>query len=78
MSSRSNSSLGGGLVRIEHNLDVIRCSDLIINLGPERGDQRGQIVVTGTPEEVAAHPTSHKGRYLKQVLAQHPPSQEAA
>jgi excinuclease ABC subunit A len=78
MSSRSNSSLGGGLVRIEHNLDVIRCSDLIINLGPEGGDQRGQIVVTGTPEEVAAHPTSHTGRYLKQVLAQHPPSQEAA
>jgi excinuclease ABC subunit A len=78
MSSRSNSSLGGGLVRIEHNLDVIRCSDLIINLGPEGGDQCGQIVVTGTPEEVAAHPTSHTGRYLKQVLAQHPPSQEAA
>jgi len=78
MSSRSNSSLGGGLVRIEHNLDVIRCSNLIINLGPEGGDQCGQIVVTGTPEEVAAHPTSHTGRYLKQVLAQHPPSQEAA
>ena len=67
-----------GLLVIEHNLDVIRCSDLIINLGPEGGDQRGQIVVTGTPEEVAAHPTSHTGRYLKQVLAQHPPSQEAA
>jgi excinuclease ABC subunit A len=57
---------------------VIRCSDWIIDLGPEGGDKGGQIVVTGTPEEVAAHPTSHTGRYLKQVLAQHPPSQEAA
>jgi excinuclease ABC subunit A len=58
----------------EHNLDVIRCSDWIIDLGPEGGE----IVVTGTPEEVAAHPTSHTARYLKQVLAQHPPVVEAA
>ena len=58
---------------IEHNLDVIRCSDWIIDLGPEGGDKGGQIVVSGTPEEVADHPTSHTGRYLKQVLAQHPP-----
>ena len=73
MSSRSNSSLGGGLVRIEHNLDVIRCADWIIDLGPDGGDKGGEIVVTGTPEEVAEHPTSHTGRYLKQVLEQHPP-----
>jgi len=63
---------------IEHNLDVIRCSDWIIDLGPEGGDKGGQIVVTGKPEEVAAHPTSYTARYLKQVLEQHPPSQEAA
>ena len=59
-------------MRIEHNLDVIRCSDWIVDLGPEGGDKGGQIVVSGTPEEVAEHPTSHTGRYLKQVLAQHP------
>jgi excinuclease ABC subunit A len=64
---------GNSILVIEHNLDVIRCSDWIIDLGPEGGDKGGQIVVTGTPEEVAAHPTSHTGRYLKQVLAQHPP-----
>jgi excinuclease ABC subunit A len=62
----------------EHNLDVIRCSDWIIDLGPEGGDKGGEIVVCGTPEEVAAHPTSHTGRYLKQVLAQHPPQALAA
>jgi excinuclease ABC subunit A len=58
---------------IEHNLDVIRCSDWIIDLGPEGGDKGGQIAASGTPGEVADHPTSHTGRYLKQVLAQHPP-----
>jgi excinuclease ABC subunit A len=45
----------------------------VIDLGPEGGDKGGEIVVTGTPEEVAAHPSSHTGRYLKQVLEQHPP-----
>ena len=63
----------GDLLATEHNLDVIRCSDWIIDLGPEGGDKGGQIVVSGTSEEVADHPTSHTGRYLKQVLAQHPP-----
>jgi excinuclease ABC subunit A len=61
------------LLVIEHNLDVIRCADWIVDLGPEGGDKGGEIVVTGTPEEVAEHPTSHTGRYLKQVLKQHPP-----
>jgi excinuclease ABC subunit A len=65
---------GNSILVIEHNLDVIRCSDWIVDLGPEGGDKGGQIVVTGTPEEVANHPTSHTGRYLKQVLAQHPPA----
>jgi excinuclease ABC subunit A len=59
---------------IEHNLDVIRCSDWIIHLGPEGDDKGGEIVVSGTPEEDADHPISHTGRYLNQVLAQHPPS----
>ena len=64
---------GNSILVIEHNLDVIRCSDWIIDLGPEGGDKGGEIVATGTPEEVALHPTSHTGRYLKQVLEQHPP-----
>ena len=53
-----------------------RCDPLCrldVDLGPEGGDKGGEIVVTGTPEEVAEHPTSHTGRYLKQVLEQHPP-----
>jgi len=58
---------------IEHNLDVIRCADWIIDLGPDGGDKGGEIVVVGTPETVAEHPTSHTGRYLKQMLEQHPP-----
>jgi excinuclease ABC subunit A len=69
---------GNSILVIEHNLDVIRCADWIIDLGPDGGDKGGEIVVTGTPEEVAEHPASHTGRYLKQVLAQHPPQQDAA
>jgi excinuclease ABC subunit A len=69
---------GNSILVIEHNLDVIRCADWIVDLGPEGGDKGGQIVVTGTPEEVAQHPTSHTGRYLKQVLEQHPPVEVAA
>jgi len=66
--------VGSGVVGvIEHNLDVIRCADWIIDLGPDGGDKGGEIVVVGTPETVAEHPTSHTGRYLKQVLKQHPP-----
>ena len=68
---------GNSVLVIEHNLDVIRCSDWIIDLGPEGGDKGGEIVVTGTPEEVAQHPSSHTGRYLKQVLEQHPPQAAA-
>jgi excinuclease ABC subunit A len=68
---------GNSILVIEHNLDVIRCADWIIDLGPEGGDRGGEIVACGTPEEVAAHPSSHTGRYLKQVLAQHPPEPRA-
>jgi excinuclease ABC subunit A len=69
---------GNSILVIEHNLDVIRCADWIVDLGPEGGDRGGEIVVCGTPEQVAAHPTSHTGRYLGQVLAQHPPEALAA
>jgi excinuclease ABC subunit A len=56
---------GHSLVVIEHNLDVIRAADWIIDLGPEGGDAGGDIVCCGTPAEVAAHPTSHTGRALR-------------
>jgi excinuclease ABC subunit A len=71
---------GNSVLVIEHNLDVIRCADWIIDLGPEGGDKGGEVVVCGTPEEVASHPTSHTGRYLRKALAQHPaaPEVEAA
>lgn len=61
--------LGHTLVIIEHNLDVIKCADHIIDLGPEGGDAGGYIVAEGTPEEVAANPESVTGRYLKDKLA---------
>ena len=53
---------------IEHNLDVIKTADYIIDLGPEGGDKGGEIVCTGTPEEVALCEKSHTGRFLKKVL----------
>ncbi len=59
---------GNTVVVIEHNLDVIKCADHIIDLGPEGGDGGGQIVCTGTPEEVAACPASYTGQYLKKAL----------
>ncbi len=59
---------GNSIIVIEHNLDVIRCSDWIIDLGPEGGNKGGQVLVTGTPEEVALHPTSYTAQYLKKVL----------
>jgi excinuclease ABC subunit A len=56
------------VVVIEHNLDVIKCADYIIDLGPEGGDKGGQIVATGTPEQVANVEKSYTGKYLKKVL----------
>jgi excinuclease ABC subunit A len=53
---------------IEHNLDVIKTADHIIDIGPEGGDGGGEIVAVGTPEEVADEPRSHTGRYLKEML----------
>ncbi len=55
---------GGSLLIIEHNLDVIRAADWIIDLGPEGGDQGGHIVACGTPEDIAKVPESHTGKYL--------------
>jgi excinuclease ABC subunit A len=64
---------GNSLVVIEHNLDVIKTADWVIDIGPEAGDDGGRLVVSGTPEEVAATEGSHTGRYLKEVLAGRPP-----
>jgi excinuclease ABC subunit A len=55
-------------VVIEHNLDVIKTADWVIDLGPEGGDGGGRILVTGTPEDIAQHADSHTGRFLRQVL----------
>jgi len=60
---------GNTVVVIEHNLDVIKTADWVIDLGPEGGEGGGRIIAEGTPEAVAANPTSHTGRYLKPVLA---------
>jgi excinuclease ABC subunit A len=59
---------GATVVIIEHNLDVIKSADYIIDLGPEGGDKGGEIVALGTPEDIANHKTSYTGQYLKHVL----------
>ena len=59
---------GNSVVVIEHNLDVIKTADHIIDLGPEGGNGGGEIVAVGTPEEVAKNPKSYTGHYLKTVL----------
>ena len=56
------------MIIIEHNLDVIKIADYIIDLGPEGGDRGGMIVAAGTPEEVSGNPFSHTGKYLKKAL----------
>ena len=61
-------SHGNTIVVIEHNLDVIKTADWIVDLGPEGGSGGGMILATGTPEEVAEHPTSHTARFLKPLL----------
>lgn len=59
---------GNTIVVIEHNLDVIKTADWIIDLGPEGGDKGGQVVATGTPEDIAKHPKSYTGQFLKKML----------
>ena len=60
---------GNTIICIEHNLDVIKCADYIIDLGPEGGDGGGKIVATGTPEEVAMVKGSYTGQYLERWLS---------
>jgi excinuclease ABC subunit A len=64
---------GNSIIVIEHNLDVIRCSDWIIDLGPEGGDKGGELIAVGTPETVAKCEQSYTGHYLAQALLQYPP-----
>jgi excinuclease ABC subunit A len=61
---------GASLLVIEHNLDVIKSADWIIDLGPEGGEEGGHVVAAGTPEQVARNPASHTGKYLARVLSQ--------
>jgi excinuclease ABC subunit A len=63
---------GNSILVIEHNLDVIRCSDWVIDLGPEGGDKGGEVITFGTPEDVAKNERSYTGQYLQEVLKQHP------
>jgi len=63
---------GNTVIVIEHNLEVIKTADWIIDLGPEGGDGGGEIVTLGTPEEVAANPRSHTGHFLKEVMDRRP------
>ncbi|WP_196258373.1 excinuclease ABC subunit UvrA [Pelagibacterium limicola] len=63
---------GNTVIVIEHNLEVIKTADWIIDLGPEGGDGGGEIVAVGTPEEVAENPRSHTGRFLKEVMSRRP------
>jgi excinuclease ABC subunit A len=60
---------GNTVVVIEHNLDVIKTADWVVDLGPEGGDGGGRIIVAGPPEQIAASPESHTGAYLAPVLA---------
>jgi excinuclease ABC subunit A len=60
---------GNSVVVIEHNLDVIKCADRLIDMGPEGGEEGGLVVAAGTPEEVAAEPASHTGQFLAPLLA---------
>lgn len=64
---------GNTVVVIEHNLDVIKSADYIVDLGPDGGDKGGMIVATGTPEEVANVKGSYTGQFLKEILAKEPP-----
>ena len=60
-------SAGNSVVVIEHNLDIIKCADRLIDMGPEGGEEGGMAIAVGTPEEVAAEPASHTGRFLSQT-----------
>ena len=61
-------STGGTVLTIEHNLDVVKCADWVIDMGPEGGDKGGEIVVEGTPEEIARSQRSYTGKFLRANL----------
>ena len=65
---------GNTVIVIEHNLDVIKTADWVIDMGPEGGSGGGKVVVTGTPEDVANHKSSHTAKYLKPLLTVGKPS----
>jgi excinuclease ABC subunit A len=66
---------GNTILVIEHNLDVIKTADWIVDMGPEGGDGGGRVIAVGTPEQVAAHRSSYTGRYLQAALQRmHPAS----
>jgi excinuclease ABC subunit A len=69
---------GNTVVVIEHNLEVIKTADWVIDLGPEGGDGGGEIVAAGTPEDIAKSEKSHTGRFLREVLARRPLKRAAA
>jgi excinuclease ABC subunit A len=69
---------GNTIVVIEHNLDVIKTADWVIDLGPEGGEGGGQVVATGTPEDIAATEASWTGRYLKPLLSRRETALSAA
>jgi excinuclease ABC subunit A len=66
---------GNSVVVIEHNLDVIKCADRLIDMGPEGGEEGGMAIAAGTPEEVAAEPASHTGHFLAELLTPAPAAQ---
>jgi excinuclease ABC subunit A len=59
---------GNTVIVIEHNLEMIKCADWIIDLGPEGGEGGGEVVGVGSPEEIADVPQSHTGKYLRRIL----------
>ena len=67
---------GNSVLVIEHNLDVIKTADYIIDLGPEGGDRGGTVIATGTPEEVAEMPGSYTGQFLKKLMNRARPNKE--
>ena len=60
---------GNTMIVIEHNLEVVKTADWVIDMGPEGGDGGGEVVAEGTPEQIARNPKSYTGQYLKPVLA---------
>ena len=69
---------GNTMVVIEHNLEVIKTADWVLDMGPEGGDGGGEMVAVGTPEQIAKNPKSHTGAYLKDVLGRRPAKRKAA